>query len=227
MLGSMTMRGPAAVALSGALAAVLAGCGTASAPSDPTGVDMLVIPTPTPDPDDFVAEVDNALLPLPHGRTWTYEVVDVRGRHRLRVSVADGPTVAGVDTTARVSAEAGAVTTDWYAQDADGNVWWFGRAGEWQAGVDGARAGLAMPSHPRVGDGFRTAYRPGVVEDVATVDAVDESLSVPAGSYDEVVVTRVTSALEPGSRELSWAPGVGLVEEDGTGRSLRLTGVGG
>lgn len=223
MLGSMTMRGPVAAVLAIVLAAALAGCGTASAPSPPTGVDELVVPTPSPDPEDFVAGVDNAWFPLPPGRTWTYEVVDSGGAHRLRVSVAAGPVVAGVDTTARVSAEVGTVATDWFAQDDDGNVWWFGRKGEWRAGSDGARAGLVMPERPRAGDGFRTAYAPDVVEDVATVMALDGSATVPAGAYADLLVTRVVSALEPGTwRTDHWARGVGLVEQAQPGRTVRL-----
>jgi hypothetical protein len=226
MLGSMTVRGPGGVALVAVVAAALAGCGTASDPSPPSGIDQLVIPTPSPDPDDFVAGVDNAWLPLPPGRSWTYEVVDTDGAHRLTVAVADGPQVAGVGTTARVTTEGRETTTDWYAQDEHGNVWWFGRAGAWQAGVDGAEAGLAMPDHPRVGDGFRTAYRRGVVEDVATVTALDGSVTVPAGSYDDLAVTRETSALEPDdSRESYWARGTGMVEQDSAGRVLRLVDV--
>ena len=219
MLGSMTVRALLVIAL----LTVLAGCGNASAPSPPTGVDELVVPTPSPDPDDFVAVVDNLWLPLPAGRTWTYQVVDAAGTHAVTVTVAAGPEVAGVATTARVSTEEGTATRDWFAQDQAGNVWWFGREGEWRAGVDGAQAGLAMPANPRVGDGYRTAYQPGVVEDVAEVEALDGSVTVPAGSYDGLLVTRVTTRLEPGSsREQSWAQGVGLVEEDRVGRVLRL-----
>ena len=55
----------------------------ASERSPPTGVDELVIPTPSPDPADFVAVVDNPWLPLEPGRTWTYDVTDVRGPHAL------------------------------------------------------------------------------------------------------------------------------------------------
>ena len=54
-------------------------------------------------------------------------------------------------------------TTDWYAQDEKGNVWYFGEdtaeldkhgrvtstEGSWQAGVDGARAGIYMPAEPK------------------------------------------------------------------------------
>ena len=219
MLGSMTVRALLVIAL----LTVLTACGTASTPQPPTGVDELVVPTPSPDPDDFVAAVDNSWLPLPAGRTWTYEVVDASGTHPVTVTVASGPAVAGVATTARVATEEGAVTRDWFAQDRDGNVWWFGREGEWRAGERGAQAGLAMPANPRVGDGYRTAYLPGVVEDVAEVEALDGSATVPAGTYDGLLVTRVTTKLEPGaSTEQHWARDVGLVEEDRPGRIVRL-----
>jgi hypothetical protein len=203
----------------------LTGCGSASVSSPPTGVDKLVVPTPSPDPDDFVAVVDNPWLPLTPGRTWEYQVVDVEGAHSRSVSVAEGPEIAGVATTAQVSVEDGETATDWFAQDTQGNVWWFGREGEWQAGADGAEAGLAMPETPRVGDGFRTAYAPGVVEDVVTVLALDGSATVPAGSYDDLLVTQQTSALEPADVERSWARDLGLVEQREPGRTVRLAEV--
>src|SRR3954451_22364579 len=103
MLGAMTVRALAVLGAIAVLTGPLTGCGTASAPSPPTGVDGLVIPTPSPDPDDFVAEVDNPWLPLPPGRTWTYDVADADGTHRMTVTVEDGPTIAGVPTTARVA----------------------------------------------------------------------------------------------------------------------------
>jgi hypothetical protein len=226
MLGSMTVAARGTLALlAPLLAAVLAGCGTDSAPSPPTGIDELVIPTPSPDPADFVAGVDNPWFPLPPSRTWTYDVVDTTGTHRLRVRVAAGPTVAGVATTARISAERGRRVVDWYAEDTAGNVWWFGRAGSWRAGSAGAEAGLAMPAAPRVGDGYRTAYAAGVVEERDTVEALDGSATVPAGSYQDLLVVRADSPVPlPSSAQRSYARGVGLVEEDGlTGsRLLRL-----
>ena len=207
---------------------LLGGCGSASQPSPASGVDALVVPTPSPDPDDFVTVVDNRWLPLPAGRAWTYDVSDIHGRHQLSVTVADGPEIAGVPTTARVSTEPGELTTDYFAQDVDGNVWWFGREGQWRAGVDGAEAGLAMPASPRVGDGFRTAYQPGVVEDVVTVLGLDGTATVPAASYDDLLVTEQTTALSPGSSsERSWARDVGLVEETSPGRTVRLEEVSG
>jgi hypothetical protein len=212
----MTVRGLLVAAVLSAQVALLAGCGSASQPSPPAGVDRLVVPTPSPDPDDFVAAVDNPWLPLEVGRTWHYRVADTGGVHPLVVTVSPGPTVAGVPTTAVTSREEGREVVDWYAQDQAGNVWWFGRDGSWQAGTDGAQAGLAMAATPRIGDGYRTAYLPGTVEDTATVLAVD----------DESIVVRQRSGLRPGEEvELTYERGTGLVsgaEALGSYRVLQL-----
>ncbi|MCB0895541.1 MAG: hypothetical protein H6529_08365 [Nocardioides sp.] len=210
----MTVRGRLlGTALGVACTLALAGCGSASQPSPPAGVDELVVPTPSPDPSDFVAKVDNPWFPLAVGSSQRYVVADTAGNHDLTVSVAPGPTVAGVATTARTSRESGRRVTDWYAQDEDGNVWWFGRAGQWQAGTDGAEAGLAMPATPRVGDGYRTAFAPGVVEDTVRVVALDE---------DQLVVEE-RSDLRPGvADQRTFERGTGLVQEDRTEGSYRV-----
>jgi hypothetical protein len=198
------------------LLAVLGGCGTASAPSPPAGVDELVIPTPSPRPADFVDGVANPWFPLPPGLRQVYDVAGVDGNHTLVVTVAPGPEIEGVATTARVQTEEGRRTVDWYAQDDRGNVWWFGRRGQWTAGVDGAEAGLAMAATPRVGDGYRTAYAAGVVEDRATVESV----------ADDLVTVVVRSALRPGaSTEETYLRGTGPESEQvvaGAYRVVRL-----
>lgn len=124
-----------------------AGCSTGSDPSPSTGIDELVIPTPSPDPTDFVATIDNPWFVLDEA-----SYVDDDGA-TLQQVVAPGPVVGGVATTAVTLAD----VTDLYAQDDRGNVWWWGREGEWTAGTGGAEAGLAMPAAPRVGDGWRRA----------------------------------------------------------------------
>ena len=118
-------------------------------------------------------------------------------------------------------------TFDWYAQDRRGNVWYFGEntkeyengrvvstAGSWKAGRDGARAGIVMKAHPRVGDTYRQEFSPGVAEDRATVLSRDASATVPYGSFDHVLRTRDFTPLEPGVVENKfYARGVGSVLE--------------
>ena len=210
---------PAAVLAAGACALVLTGCSASgSEPSPPTGIDELVVPTPDPDPADFVARVDNPWLPLAVGASWTY----TDGLDDVAVAVTAGPTVEGVATVSVVTAGRDGETVDHYAQDARGNVWWFGREGEWRAGAAGAEAGLAMAAHPRVGDGYRLADVPGRALLCEVLD-VDESEVVPAGRFDDLVEVRTDLDGEVTRRY--YAAGTGLVaslsEDDGP--ELELT----
>ena len=87
--------------------------------------------------------------------------------------------------------------------------------GSWEAGVDGAEAGIAMLAKPRVGDGYRQGLATGVAEDRATVLSLDESVNVEAGSYADVLQIEVTTPLAPsGSEHRYYARGVGLVHQE-------------
>jgi hypothetical protein len=214
-----------------ALAPVLVGCADA-VQVGPSGVDELTIPTPSPDPGDFVTRVDNPWLPLTPGSSLDYDLTGAAGSGRRTVTVETGTyDVDGVATTpVRTDGPGEASYTDYFAQDRAGNVWWFGRAGVWQAGVAGARAGLAMPATPRVGDGFRLALQDGVVEDRAEVESVDGTVRAPTfGTLRDLVVLDVSSDLVPGTVEQRfYARGLGLVEAgnvEGPAASATLTGV--
>jgi hypothetical protein len=222
---SAVRRSLAALVLVIGPGAAVAGCGTFAQSYDPAGVDELTIPTPSPDAADFVSTVDNPWLAWKQGATRTYTVTGLGTAASTRtVTVLPGRVqVAGVATTAvRTTLGGGSarsVTTDYYAQDEHGNVWWFGHqdaagstgstgstgsAGDpsWRAGEGGAEAGLAMAAEPRRADGYRTAYLPGVVEDVATVvDVGERTLEID-----------VTTRLAPGGvvRE-TYRRGTGLV----------------
>ena len=227
MLAVMSRPGPllrAGTAVA-ALALLAGGCGSsAPPPSGPSGVDGLVVPTPEPDPADFVSGLDNAWLALEPGSVRTYAVSGEAPGTRT-VTVAPEPVeVAGVETTAVRSVttddagERTAEVVDHLAQDRDGNVWWFGSddvaAGtSWRAGADGALAGLLMPSVPRTGDGFRQALAPGVVEDVARVASTDESRDTEVGALDGLVHVVVTSTLSQVQVSRYYAEGIGLVSE--------------
>jgi hypothetical protein len=214
--------GYAALALGLVLAA--GGCGAASPDSPPTGVDELAIPTPSVDPGDFVRGIDNPWLALVPGRTWRYRVT---GADEGTLVITVEPTtydVAGVATTPVSRTEPdGEQVVDYYAQDRQGNVWWFGREGRWLAGQDGAEAGLEMPASPRLGDGWREAHASGVVDARATVATVNQVVTTPAGRYVDVLALDVSDDLQPGlARRLFYARGQGLVEEISTDGPIYL-----
>jgi hypothetical protein len=117
-------------------------------------------------------------------------------------------------------------TTDWYAQDRAGNVWYFGEDtaeyqngvvtsthGTWEAGVDKAKPGIVMPAHPKVGVWYRQEYRPGVALDMSKILTLHATTKVPAGTFHNVVVTFDRNPLDPSKKEQKWyAPGAGFVK---------------
>ena len=120
-------------------------------------------------------------------------------------------------------------TTDWYAQDRGGSVWYFGEQtaefdargrvtsteGTWQSGVDGARAGIYMPAHPRVGQSFRQELYAGHAEDHFRVLSLDASVSVPYISSRHALLTKEWTPLEPAVLDHKlYVRGVGTVKEE-------------
>lgn len=199
----------------GVLATTLGAAGCAGigqpAPYDSPGINGLEIPTPSPDPDDFVDDVDNPWLALEPGATWHYDVTE----DRRRVGTIDAEVVAGTAEVAGLAATAVRTVTDidgdtedetrFYAQDVDGNVWLVAVDSSsglsWRAGEDGAEAGLAMPADPRLGDGW-LAYRvPHLLEARTTVE--DQSRAM--------VQTREAVGGKAGTTRRVYDSGVGLV----------------
>jgi hypothetical protein len=193
------------------------------------------------DPANFTDVVDNPFLPYRPGTQWVYEERSPDGEVQVvTIEVLDETrTVMGVDTVVvhdQVTNEVGDLvenTFDWYAQDTDGNVWYFGEDttsydedgtishdGAWEAGIDGALPGIVMPGSPTPSDtGYRQEYRQGVAEDMGQI------IDVASG----VVVTRDWTPLEPDViEEKTYLTGVGFVHEiqtegDGAGTTATLT----
>ena len=225
--------------------ALLAGCMNDSSTAPAEGTTLKSIPSFPSDPGEFVSTVDNRYLNFQVGRIFHYRAETDAGIETNVVTVTrESKTILGVAVTV-VHDEVfldGVLTEDtfdWYAQDKDGNVWYFGEAtvdvatgdtaGSWEAGVDGAMPGIIMLAEPDVGMKYQQEDAPGVAEDLARVSGLDETVEVQLGTYTGCLATTESNGLEPGSKEFKfYAPDVGLVlilEDHGKGARVELTGI--
>jgi hypothetical protein len=209
----------------------VAGTTTAAAAADlPVGDKPFPI-----DAADFTTEIDNPYWPMKPGSRWIFRETDAEGSvSKVVVTVLDKTKMIANGVEARIVhdqvSEGGEVkedTYDWYAQDADGNLWYFGedtteyengkpktKEGSWEAGVDGALAGIIMPANPQVGMTYREEYYKGHAEDGASIIATDALAKVPYGRFTGGVQTRNFSGIEPDViEEKVYAQGVGVVLE--------------
>jgi hypothetical protein len=214
------------LSLPGLAALVLAGCGSNSSPT--AAYDPII------DPNTFVAAITNPFLPLTPGTVLRYDGQSEDGVEIDSVIVTtDTKLILGVTTTVVrdvvwTDGSLNEETFDWYAQDAQGNVWYFGEdsrsyrdgqvvstEGSWEAGQHGAKPGIVMEASPKVGDSYRQEYRKGVAEDQARVLGVDETVTVPYGAFTHCLLTEDWSDLESDVREHKhYCPGVGQVREE-------------
>ena len=183
----------------------------------------------------FSADVTNPWYPLKPGTTYTYigtkdgqpsrDVLKVTRRTKM----IGGVPCRVLDDRLYLRGRLAERTTDWYTQDANGNVWYYGEAtaeldaagkvtsteGSWQAGVDGARPGIYMPAHPKVGQSARQEYYKGHAEDRFRVLGVHTKVKVPYITSTSALLTQETTALEPGVVDHKvYVRGIGTVKEE-------------
>ena len=184
------------------------------------------------DPNNFVDVVDNPYFPLEPGTTYIYQgETDGVPTRDVMIVTSDTKVILGVTTiVVRDQAYDDGVlvedTFDWYAQDVDGNVWYFGEdtkeldengnvistEGSWEAGVDGAEPGIIMEANPKKGDKYRQELAPDVAEDMAQVIGFKDNFCVEYGCFDDVLVTKEWTPLEHGVVENKYyAKGVGFI----------------
>jgi hypothetical protein len=217
-------------ALVGAVLVLVAGCTSSSSQEKASTQEKAY--APHIDPAEFTTTIDNEYLPLKPGTTFVYQ----GGAERNEMTVThDTKKVMGVecvvvDDRAWENGQLIEKTYDWFAQDKEGNVWYFGEntkeykngevvstKGSWEAGVDGAKPGIIMQADPKVGQSYRQEYYPGEAEDMAKVLSLNESVTVAYGSFDRVLKTREWTPLEPSYHEHKYyAPGVGQVYGGGS-----------
>jgi hypothetical protein len=189
---------------------LMAGCTSSSSQKEQKAY------SPHIDPAEFTTKIDNEYFPMKPGTTFLYEGGTQRGQmsvtnHTKKVMGVECVVVDHKEWEGDMLIER---TYDWYAQDEQGTVWYFGEntkeyengkvvstKGSWEAGVDGAKPGIIMQAHPKVGQSYHQEYYPGEAMDMARVMSLEASARVPYGSFDEVLETREWTPLQPGFSE--------------------------
>jgi hypothetical protein len=170
------------------------------------------------DPAEFTTEIDNPYWPMKPGSRWVYRETDNEGANQRVVvtvtnrtkKIANGVEARVVHDVVSEDGDFVEVTDDWYAQDSEGNIWYLGEAtteyengkpttteGSFEAGVDGAQAGIVMPAQPEEGMTYRQEYYAGEAEDKGEILDLDAQAEVPFGHFTDVVMTKDENPLEP------------------------------
>ena len=208
--------------------AIVSAVPASSAPSS-----QKACPTPPDLPTQWAPQITNRYLPLTPGTTWTYKgKLDGKPATDVFTVTGDTKVILGVTTTVihdQVFQGGDLVedTFDWFAQAADGTVWYFGEdtkeldhgtvistQGSWEAGVDRARAGIFMPAAPAVGDFFKQEDAKNVAEDCTRIADLNASVKTPYVTTHNALKTEEFSLLEPGVLDNKYyVQDIGLVAE--------------
>jgi hypothetical protein len=211
-----------------------------------------VDPSPNPtlpefDEHDFrkSQRIDNPYFPLLRGSVYTYgNVPQEEGEDIERNDVFatfENKMILGVKThvvrdTAYVDGHLAEDTLDYYAQDRQGNVWYFGELtysfeydddgnyvgtsteGSWLADGVTALPGYAMPTREvleALDNGYYQEFSSGVAEDQGQLVTFKAKPDLDIGSFKGLLETLDTSQLEPDVREFKkYEPGVGMVSAE-------------
>ena len=207
---------------------------------------------PVINPGDFVSVAEtaanpNPLFPLVPGTTYNFRSVSAEGTETVEFTVTRetrnilGVTCITVRDTVRIDGNVKEDTVDWFAQDRSGNVWYFGEntaeyegglittiAGSWEGGVQGGKPGIIMFAKPVVGKVYRQELLLGEAEDAAEIIALNETVTVPAGTYTKCLKTEDFTPIDPDNTEFKYyAPGIGnvLTINPDTGKRVELVSV--
>ena len=186
---------------------------------------------PVIDPANFVTTIDNPYFPLQPGTTFIYggqmpggfERDEFAVTHNTRVIL--GVTCVEVHDSVFTNDVLTEDTLDWFAQDRDGNVWYFGENtheledglittidGTFMGGVNGDKPGIIMKAHPAVGDFYRQEFSLNNAEDFGETLSLNEVVTVRFGTFNHCLKSEETTPLEPDLLEDKfYASGVGNI----------------
>lgn len=160
----------------------------------------------------------------------------------LYVTVLDETKVLGgistrvVEEREQVNGQLAEIARNYFAIDpATGDAFYFGEevdyykdgkvsghAGSWVAYENGNKPGMVMPGTPQVGVKYYQELAPGVAMDRAEITSVTDTYKTPAGDFKDIVVTRESSQIDPAIERKTYAPGIGLVQDE----DMKLTSYG-
>jgi hypothetical protein len=208
---SMTRRTIASTTLAMAVVVAVGG----SAPAASAAKEL-----PTPKASNFGHRsnlVNNPWFPLARGSVYVYEgQKDGKAARDVmtvtpKVKTITGIRAAVVHDRLFLNGRLAERTTDWYAQDRRGTVWYLGEKtaelnaqgkvtsteGSFLNGHDGAKGGIFMPAHPAVGQSFQQEALKGEAEDRFRILDLMASVTTPAVSSQSAMLTEETTPLEP------------------------------
>jgi hypothetical protein len=182
-------------------------------------------------PANFTTKIDNPYFPLKPGTTFIYEGTNGGAKERDEFAVTHntvkilGVTTVEVHDKVFTNGELTEDTLDWFAQDKQGNVWYFGEntqeliggrpstlSGTFTSGINGDKPGIIMEAHPHIGDFYRQEFSLENAEDYAAVKSLTDTITVPFRTFKNCLGTPETTPLEPDLNEEKWyAPGVGQI----------------
>ncbi|MDX6286626.1 MAG: hypothetical protein QOG53_2111 [Frankiales bacterium] len=224
-----------ALALSGVACLAAVGCSSNASNSTQGVTASSATPTATQSAGAaFVSRIDNPYFPLLPGARYVYDgIKDGKKAHEIltvtsQTEVVDGVTCVVLKDNLYLAGKLAERTTDWYAQDTVGNVWYYGEDtvtfnaqgkvestdGTWRAGRAGARPGIFMPIQPEVGRSYQQEYYKGQAEDHFRILNLSAPVHVPAVTATTGILTEEWTPLEPGVLDHKYyVRGVGTVLE--------------
>ena len=191
------------------------------------------------DPNNFDTStvIDNQWMPMKPGTFWAYEGTALDGSEtvdrRIEFTVTDlTKEINGVRTVVAWiedynNDELIEKEVAFYAQDKDGNVWYFGEHPEdyeagkfveaptWIAGIADAKPGIKMLADPQLGAPILyQGWGPEVEwSDYGQIDQVGQKTCVPVSCYENVLVIAESSLREQGAYQLKYySQGVGNIQ---------------
>ena len=188
------------------------------------------------DPSNFHnSPINNPYMPLAPGDTWVYgDPADPEALDTVKVlnqiKVIDGVECVAVSDIAKEGNKTVEKTRDYFAQDDQGNVWYFGEdtrtfqaggvdfEGTWRAGrvpeggTELARPGIIMLADPQVGDSYFEENALPVAHDGATVVSLNATAERSRNTPGDSSTPRTAISKAPSSkssiRQVSASSGV-------------------